>query len=409
MLLCRGHFAWQLQEFVCLGSTFSWQSAILLKHPLNIAKTYCNSEVECLVNMSFLKEGLQKKTSFLSFKALFLKEGLQKCFFFPHISVWGSCFLAPTRHSAVPPSPPLSSARLLSSMISSSHHLIIISLSHHLIIISSSHQHHITSHHLISSSHLIISSSHQHHITSHIHRHTHLPSSVPSSVSVAGAVFRASRKGCGAPGRRWPAAPVCVAGAVLRASRKGCGAPGRRGSCLCGRRSTQSLVAAGPRLLSVWQAQCSEPLQRVAARLVAAEPLSERVAVAAGPRLLSVWQARYSEVAACLVPLDPRLLSARQAQYSVLRASRKGCGAPGRRWPVCVTPPGRRWPAAPVCVCVWQAQYSELRRAWSPLARGSCLCGRRSALCSGWLCQKIIFFYFVLFSGYFVFFVFFSS
>ena len=26
VLLCRDHFAWQLQEFVCVGSTFSWQA-----------------------------------------------------------------------------------------------------------------------------------------------------------------------------------------------------------------------------------------------------------------------------------------------------------------------------------------------------------------------------------------------
>ena len=26
VLLCSDHFAWQLQEFVCLGSTFSWQA-----------------------------------------------------------------------------------------------------------------------------------------------------------------------------------------------------------------------------------------------------------------------------------------------------------------------------------------------------------------------------------------------
>ena len=45
----------------------------------------------------------------------------------------------------------------------------------------------------------------------------------------------------------WAAAPVCVASAVLGTSRKGCGAPGRR----------------GPRLLSVWQTQYSEPLERV--------------------------------------------------------------------------------------------------------------------------------------------------
>ena len=26
VLLCSDHFAWQLQDFVCLGSTFSWQA-----------------------------------------------------------------------------------------------------------------------------------------------------------------------------------------------------------------------------------------------------------------------------------------------------------------------------------------------------------------------------------------------
>ena len=26
VLLCSDHFAWQLQEFVCLDSTFSWQA-----------------------------------------------------------------------------------------------------------------------------------------------------------------------------------------------------------------------------------------------------------------------------------------------------------------------------------------------------------------------------------------------
>ena len=74
-----------------------------------------------------------------------------------------------------------------------------------------------------------------------------------------------------------------MAGAVLRASRKGCGAPGRRWPEPLEEVAARP-VAAGPRLRSVWQAQCSEPLEEVAAR-----------PVAAGPRLLSVWQARYSE------------------------------------------------------------------------------------------------------------------
>ena len=65
---------------------------------------------------------------------------------------------------------------------------------------------------------------------------------------MAGAVLGVSRKGSGAPGRRGPRL-----GAVLGASRKGSGAPGRR----------------GPRLLSAWQAQYLEHLERVAARLVA--------------------------------------------------------------------------------------------------------------------------------------------
>ena len=56
MLLCRGHFAWQLKEFVCLGSTISWQAQYFWSVHLKIAKTYWNSEVKCLVHLSFLKE-----------------------------------------------------------------------------------------------------------------------------------------------------------------------------------------------------------------------------------------------------------------------------------------------------------------------------------------------------------------
>ena len=35
--------------------------AMLLKHLLKIAKTYCNSEAECLVNMSFMREVATKR------------------------------------------------------------------------------------------------------------------------------------------------------------------------------------------------------------------------------------------------------------------------------------------------------------------------------------------------------------
>ena len=116
VLLCSDPFAWQLQDFVCLGSTFSWQAQYFWSIHLKIAKTYWNSEVKRAVNMSFLKEVSQKcfvfdlqsfifegslaemlrfwssklhfwrksrtKASFLIFKASFLKELSQKSFVF---------------------------------------------------------------------------------------------------------------------------------------------------------------------------------------------------------------------------------------------------------------------------------------------------------------------------------------
>ena len=116
VLLCSDHFAWQLQDFVCLGSTFSWQAQYFWSIHLKIAKTYWNSEVRWPVNMWFLKEVSQKcfvfdvrsfifegslaqklrfwaskfrfwrmsrtKASFLSFKASFLKEVSHKMFRF---------------------------------------------------------------------------------------------------------------------------------------------------------------------------------------------------------------------------------------------------------------------------------------------------------------------------------------
>ena len=76
--------------------------AVLLKHALQIIKTYCNSEVKRLVDMLFLKEVSQKSfvfdlqnfifegslvqklrfLSFFSFKASFLKEVSCKSFVF---------------------------------------------------------------------------------------------------------------------------------------------------------------------------------------------------------------------------------------------------------------------------------------------------------------------------------------
>ena len=48
-------------------------SALLLKHPHQNAEVYCEFEVKCVVNMSFLKE-VSGKASFLSFEAPFLKD-----------------------------------------------------------------------------------------------------------------------------------------------------------------------------------------------------------------------------------------------------------------------------------------------------------------------------------------------
>ena len=110
--------------------------------------------------------------------------------FFPHISVWGSCFLVATRassssfsssfSSSLPP-PPAPSPHLLHHtkhltshhLIISSSHRLIISSSHHYLISSLSHLIIASSHHhlIISSSshHLIISSSHHHLISSSSH------------------------------------------------------------------------------------------------------------------------------------------------------------------------------------------------------------------------------------------------
>ena len=124
-----------------------------------------------------------------------------------------------------------------------------------------------------------------------------------------------------------------MAGAVLRASRKGCGAPGRR----------------GPRLLSVWQAQYLEPLERVAARLVAVG----RGCCLCGRR--STWSLQSGA-------------PGRRGRSTW--SSRKGCGAPGRRGPrlrLC----GRR--------STW-----NLPARLVAAGRGSCLCGRRST----WSLQK---------------------
>ena len=116
VLLCSNYFAWQLQDFVCLGATFSWHAQYFWSIHLKIVKTYWNSEVKCPVNMSLLQEVSQKcfvfdlqsfifeeglaeklrfwtsklqfgrksrrNASFLIFKASFLKEVSHKSFVF---------------------------------------------------------------------------------------------------------------------------------------------------------------------------------------------------------------------------------------------------------------------------------------------------------------------------------------
>ena len=60
MLMCSDHFAWHLQDFVCLGSTFAWQAQYFWSIHFKIVKTYWISEVKWPVNMWFLKEVSQK-------------------------------------------------------------------------------------------------------------------------------------------------------------------------------------------------------------------------------------------------------------------------------------------------------------------------------------------------------------
>ena len=76
VLLCSDHFAWQLQDLICLGATFSWQAQSFWSIQLKIAKT---SSV-CSTCQFWRKS--RTKASFLSFKASFLKEVSQNCFVF---------------------------------------------------------------------------------------------------------------------------------------------------------------------------------------------------------------------------------------------------------------------------------------------------------------------------------------
>ena len=78
VLLGRHHFAWQLQEFVCLGSTFSWQAryfwSIYSKNRWNVLEFWGQVSGRHVI---FWRKS-RRNASFLSFKASFLKEVSQK-------------------------------------------------------------------------------------------------------------------------------------------------------------------------------------------------------------------------------------------------------------------------------------------------------------------------------------------
>ena len=221
----------------------------------------------------------------------------------------------------------------------------------------------------------------------------------PSLSAVAGAVPRASRRDCGARGRRWaPCSSVrychcdLQSNAVSRDCRRACGA---RGRCWA------------PRSLQ-WQAQYPEPPEGTAARVVAAGPPAvlcvtaigickamqcpetaegpaARVVAAGPPAVLCVTAIAICKAMQCpetaegpaarvvaAGPLAPAVAGA------VPRASRRDCGARGRRWAPCGSvrychwdlqsnavsrdgrracgARGRRW--APRSL-QWQAQYPE--------------------------------------------------
>ena len=190
----------------------------------------------------------------------------------------------------------------------------------------------------------------------------------PSLFAVAGAVPRASRRDCSARSRRWaPCSPQCLETAEGPAARVVAAGP----LALCsGRRSTQSLQKGlrrawsplAPRSLQ-WQAQYPEPPEGTAARVVAAGL----------PAVLCVTAIRFY-AKQCSVqrlqkglrrawsPLGPSLSAVAGAGP---RASRRDCGARGRRWAPCGSVRYCHWDLQKRCSV--QRLQKGLRRAWSPL------------------------------------------
>ena len=171
----------------------------------------------------------------------------------------------------------------------------------------------------------------------------------------------------------------------------------------------RGLSPAGPRLLSAWQAQYTEPSEGVVARIVAGwaaaslcvagavhrafwrscgadcrrlgrgSPLRGRRSTQrllkelgrglspAGPRLLCAWQAQYSEPPEAAAPAGPRLSFAWQAQYT---EASEGAGARIVAG----------WAAASLCVAgaILRASWSSCGADCRRLGRGFSLRGRRS-------------------------------
>ena len=83
-VLCRDHFAWQLQGFVCLGSTFSWQGAVLLKSSVWSTCHFCRNLAEKLrfwaSKLHFWRKS-RRKALFLSFKVSIWRKSRRKASF----------------------------------------------------------------------------------------------------------------------------------------------------------------------------------------------------------------------------------------------------------------------------------------------------------------------------------------
>ena len=184
----------------------------------------------------------------------------------------------------------------------------------------------------------------------------------PSLFAVAGAVPGASRRDCGARGRRWApcgSARYChwdlQSNAVSRDCRRACGARGRWWA---------------PRSLQ-WQAQDPEPPEGTAARVVAAGPpavlcvtaivICKAMDVQAANRIVMA-AAQDLTTHSLTHSLTPSLTPALSA---VSRDCRRGCGAVSRDCRRACGARGRRW--APLSLRSTQSLQKGLRRAWSPL------------------------------------------